>query len=68
MLSIIGIVLKLVAYMVPWIMEMNSPANKVRRKDETFDKALSENNADDITRLMSQRIDSVRAKGGSNTG
>jgi hypothetical protein len=68
MLAIIGIGLKIAAYLIPWIMELFSSANKVRRKNEKFDEALLEVNDGDITRFMSQRIDSVRAKGGSNTG
>lgn len=54
MLTIIGSIL---AFILPLILESLNPKNKVRRADAKFDKALTENNVDDLSIDLSQRFD-----------
>jgi len=44
--------------------------NRLKKEsdNEDFDKALADNDDIDITRLLSERVDGVRPKGGDSAG
>ncbi|MDP3012689.1 MAG: hypothetical protein Q8M92_00510 [Candidatus Subteraquimicrobiales bacterium] len=67
MIEAFGAILKLIVFILPLLLEaFFSKGAKTRRADEDFDKALAETDAAAITRLLSQRYDSVRGKTDSN--
>ncbi len=61
-------ILKIFAVLLPWVIEFFGKEAKARREDEGFDKAIAENDAAAITRMLSQRYDSVRSKDSSSPG
>jgi hypothetical protein len=61
-------ILKIFAVVLPWVIELFGKDAKARRADEGFDKAIAENDAAAITRMLSQRYDSVRSKNSCGAG
>ena len=61
-MGIVAIIGQLLVAIVPWIMETFNKENMARRRNEEIQKAIATNNADDLTRLLSVRVDRVRLK------
>lgn len=59
-------ILKIIAILLPLVLKLFAPEAQRRKENEKFDKALAENNPDDIARLLSERYDRVRQKKRSN--
>jgi hypothetical protein len=59
-MTLILLIGKIVSFLVPIIIEQFNPANKIRREDHAFDKALAKNSTDDLSALLSERIDGLQ--------
>lgn len=60
-------ILTIIAAALPLVLELFSKEVKVQRRNNEFDKAIAENDVDSISRMLSERYDSVRAKNSSNS-
>ena len=58
----ISLVLQIIAFALPWIGSLFTAESKAQRRNDDFDKALATGNTADISRLLSERYDSMRSK------
>jgi hypothetical protein len=58
----ISAIFQIISKLLPFVLKLFAPEAQRRRENAEFDKALAENNPDDITRLLSERYDRVRRK------
>lgn len=57
----IDAILKIAATLLPWVMDIFlNPERKIKRENESFDKAIAEGDSNTIARLLSQRYDGVQ--------
>jgi hypothetical protein len=60
-------ILSIIAAILPYVLELFSKEAKVQRGNSEFDKAIAENDVDSISRMLSERYDSVRKKNSSDS-
>jgi hypothetical protein len=64
-------ILQIIAAILPWIIEILGEEAEKGRKNAAFDTALAKNDAALVSRLLSERFDTVRglrAEGRGSTG
>ena len=64
----VSAILKIISELLPWLLGLFNEEAKARRENEAFDKAIANNDADTISRLLSERYDRMRSKGGDRPG